>query len=92
MKVSGSNWVDVSHPNAHKGYALSQVMRDAGVHAGQVMVFGDYNNDLEMLELSDFSFAMANAHPNVLKRARYRTLSNSEQGVEHVLEQLAEQL
>ena len=46
----------------------------------------------EMLELSDFSFAMANAHPNVLKRARYRTLSNSEQGVEHVLEQLAEQL
>lgn len=92
VKVSGSNWVDVSHPDAHKGYALSQVMRDAGVHAGQVMVFGDYNNDLEMLELSDFSFAMANAHPNVLNRARYRTLSNSEQGVERVLEQLAEQL
>lgn len=92
VKVSGSNWVDVSHPNAHKGFALSQVMRETGITSDQIMVFGDYNNDLEMLELSDFSFAMANAHPNVLEKARYRTSSNSELGVERILEQLARQL
>lgn len=92
VKVSGSNWVDVSHPDAHKGHALSMLMRMRGIGPDQLMVFGDYNNDLEMLELSEYSFAMDNAHPNVLKAARYRAGSNAERGVERVLEQLLAQL
>ena len=52
------------------------------------MVFGDYNNDLEMLQLADFSFAMANAHPNVKKTANYSTKSNDELGVESILEKV----
>lgn len=52
------------------------------------MVFGDYNNDLEMLALSDYGFAMANAHPNVKKVAKYSTLSNDDNGVEHILKML----
>lgn len=31
---------------------------------------------------------MANAHPNVLKAARYQTLSNDAMGVEVVLEEV----
>ncbi len=92
VKVSGSNWVDVSHPDAHKGFALSRLMEQRGIGRHQLMVFGDYNNDLEMLALADYSFAMANAHPNVLRAARYKTGSNEEQGVEQVLEQLLAQL
>ncbi len=88
VKVSGSNWVDVSHKNAHKGYALEQLMQAKGIGPDEVMVFGDYNNDLEMLQLSDFSYAMANAHPNVKKVAKYETTSNDEFGVEQILEQL----
>ena len=45
-----------------------------------------------MLERARFSFAMANAHPNVIKKASYKTLSNEEQGVEHILQQLLDQL
>lgn len=92
VKVSGSNWVDVSHPDAHKGHALQQLMALRGIGAHQLMVFGDYNNDLEMLALSDYSFAMENAHPNVKKVARYQTASNDQGGVERVLEQLLAQL
>ncbi len=88
VKVSGANWVDVSDLNAHKGYALKKVMDDFQIAAHEIMVFGDYNNDLEMLELSDYSFAMANAHPNVLKTAKYTTHSNDDFGVERVLEKL----
>ena len=88
VKVSGSNWVDVSHKNAHKGYALGQLMQSHGLTADEVMVFGDYNNDLEMLELSNYSFAMANAHPNVKKEAKFETSSNDDFGVERILEQL----
>lgn len=88
VKVSGANWVDISHPNAHKGFALEQVMTKYGVSSNEVLVFGDYNNDIEMLQLADYSFAMANAHANVKKVANYETCSNDEFGVEKVLEQL----
>ncbi|MBO6532955.1 MAG: HAD-IIB family hydrolase, partial [Muricauda sp.] len=88
VKVSGANWVDVSNKNAHKGYALQKVMDEYQIASHELMVFGDYNNDLEMLELSDYSFAMANAHPNVLKTAKYTTHSNDDFGVERILEKL----
>lgn len=88
VKVSGSNWVDVSDSNAHKGFALEKVMAQYNVTGDELMVFGDYNNDLEMLQLANFSYAMANAHPNVKKTAKYQTLSNDENGVEHILKQV----
>lgn len=88
VKVSGANWLDISHLNAHKGYALQKILEQHQISSQEVLVFGDYNNDLEMLALSDFSFAMENAHPNVLKVAKYATASNDNFGVEQVLEKL----
>ncbi len=92
VKISGRHWVDISHPDAHKGHALKIIQDELGIGPGQTMVFGDYNNDLEMLSLSEYSFAMANAHPNVAKAARYTTLSNDQGGVEHILEKVLESL
>ena len=91
VKVSGAHWVDISHENAHKGYALERVMKLYNVSSNEVMVFGDYNNDVEMLQLSDYSFAMENAHPNVKKIANFKTLSNDSFGVETILEELIRQ-
>ena len=88
VKVSGENWLDISNINAHKGFALEKVMKSYNLKSDEVMVFGDYNNDLEMLALSDYGFAMENAHPNVKKAAKYSTLSNDEHGVEHILKLL----
>lgn len=88
VKVSGANWVDISHLNAHKGFALKQLQEKHRIAPTETLVFGDYNNDLEMLALADYSFAMANAHPNVLKAAKYATYSNDEFGVERILEKL----
>ena len=88
VKISGTNWVDISSANANKGYALQQLMANHNIKSDEIMVFGDYNNDLEMLALSDFSFAMQNAHPNVKDAANYMTVSNDEAGVELILEKL----
>ncbi len=88
VKVSGQNWLDLNHTNAHKGFALEKVMQTFGLQPNEVLVFGDYNNDLEMLALVDHSFAMANAHPEVKKVANYETKSNNAFGVETVLEKL----
>jgi Cof subfamily protein (haloacid dehalogenase superfamily) len=92
VKISGQHWVDISHRNAHKGYALEKVQEKLGISPAETLVFGDYNNDLEMLALSEYSYAMANAHPNVLKAAKYTTLSNNDYGVEHILEKLLQSL
>lgn len=88
VKVSGKNWLDLSHPNANKGYALKMLQDRLGISKAETMVFGDYNNDLEMLALADFSFSMENAHPNVTKAANYQTKSNDENGVEYILDKL----
>lgn len=88
VKISGANWVDISHPNAHKGYALEQVMAKYGISSNELLVFGDYNNDLEMLQLADHSYAMANAHPNVKEIANHETASNNEFGVEKIIEKM----
>ncbi len=86
--VSGEHWLDISHNNANKGFALNILQQKLGITKEETMVFGDYNNDLKMLELGDFSFAMENAHPNVKKIANFQTKNNNEFGVEIVLEQL----
>jgi len=86
IKVSGEKWLDISHLNAHKGNALQKVQQELGIGPEQTMVFGDYNNDLEMLQQGYFSYAMKNAHPNVIKTARFQTRSNDEFGVETILE------
>lgn len=88
VKVSGQNWVDLNHMNANKGFAVKNVMDLYGISADDVMVFGDYNNDLEMLGLSDYSFAMENAHVKVKEVANYVTASNDNFGVELILEKL----
>ena len=92
VKVSGNHWVDISHPDANKGQALSFVMAQLGIQPEELLVFGDYNNDLEMLELAHHSYAMANAHPKVKEVANYTTRSNDEFGVERVLESLLQEI
>ena len=88
VKVSGENWVDISSVNANKGYALKKLQALYQIKPEETMVFGDYNNDLEMLALGKYSYAMANAHPNVKKVAKYQTVSNDDFGVERILEKL----
>ncbi len=88
VKVSGEFWVDLSHPDANKGHALQIMQRELNISKDETLVFGDYNNDLEMMARAEYSFAMANAHHNVLAAARYTTASNDERGVERVLETL----
>ncbi|SDD51718.1 Cof-type HAD-IIB family hydrolase [Nocardioides lianchengensis] len=79
--VSGEHWTDLMAAHANKGVAVERLQRELGVTRAQTAAFGDYLNDLEMLDAADLSFAMANAHPDVLARARYVAPSHREQGV-----------
>ncbi|MFD7707093.1 Cof-type HAD-IIB family hydrolase [Streptomyces sp. NPDC059786] len=86
--VSGQHWVDVMNRTADKGAAVRRLQRDLGITPAQTLVFGDYLNDLEMLDTADWSFAMAGAHPAVLDRARYVAPAHTENGVLRVIARL----
>lgn len=85
--ISGENWVDLMNLGVHKGLAVQNLQRSMGIGAQHTVVFGDYLNDLQMLRSADYSFAMANAHPEIRTAARFRAPKNSEHGVLQVLEQ-----
>ncbi|WP_318036602.1 HAD family hydrolase [Winogradskyella bathintestinalis] len=86
--VSGNHWVDISDAITNKGHALSFLQNNLNIKSSETMVFGDYNNDLEMLKCADYSYAMANAHQDVKAVANYETETNDDFGVEKVLEHL----
>jgi hydroxymethylpyrimidine pyrophosphatase-like HAD family hydrolase len=92
VKVSANHWVDISENIANKGYAIKHIQKLYNINESETMVFGDYNNDIEMLKLGHYSYAMDNAHPNVKTIANYLTKSNNEKGVEIVIKQLIDSL
>jgi Cof subfamily protein (haloacid dehalogenase superfamily) len=85
LKISGLNWLDLSAYGSNKGAALEVIQEQMNISPEETLVFGDYMNDLEMMDRAYFSFAMKNAHPEVIKKARFVTESNDDFGVENVL-------
>ncbi|MGB9793102.1 MAG: Cof-type HAD-IIB family hydrolase, partial [Thermacetogeniaceae bacterium] len=66
-------YLEVSHPEATKGVALRVLADRLRVKREEVMAFGDSFNDLEMLEFAGIGVAVANARPEVRRRAQYVT-------------------
>ncbi len=79
--VSGAHWVDVQSTSTSKGAGIRHLQEALGITRAQTMVFGDFLNDLEMMDEADYSFAMHNAHPALKERARYVAPPNTENGV-----------
>ena len=88
VKVSANHWVDISENKANKGHAIALIQEAYNILPEETIAFGDYNNDIEMLKLAKFSFAMKNAHPDVKAVANFETKSNDENGVEYILKQI----
>lgn len=86
--VSASIWLDVMNANASKGAAIEHLQQHFEFEAQHTMSFGDYLNDLEMLAVSEHSYAMANAHERVKRVARFEAPSNRDAGVQRVIGQL----
>ncbi|PID97486.1 MAG: hydrolase [Actinobacteria bacterium] len=86
--VSGKNWADLMHVDVDKGPAVAALQRRLGVTEEQTLIFGDFLNDLGMMKHAAYSFAMANAHPQLLAAAHYVAPPNTEQGVLKVIREL----
>ena len=79
--LSSDFWVDLMTKGINKGVAVQNVQKILGVKPEECAAFGDYMNDYEMIQAVGYGFAMANAHPDLKKVAKFETASNDERGV-----------
>jgi Cof subfamily protein (haloacid dehalogenase superfamily) len=84
---SGERFIDVIHPRATKGNTLRQLLADFDILPEETIAFGNYFNDLEMIELAGLGVAMANSPDQVKDLADRVTASNNEDGVALVIEE-----
>jgi len=88
VTIPGPWTVEISAAGVSKAAALAELSSGLGVAPEEVVAFGDYPNDLPMLEWAGYAVAVANAHPDVLRVADEITASNADDGVALVLERL----
>jgi hydroxymethylpyrimidine pyrophosphatase-like HAD family hydrolase len=85
---NGRGLVEMGPIGVTKGTALAALATELGIAPQDVVAFGDMPNDLPMLAWAGTSYAMANAHPDVLAAVDLKASSNDEDGVALVLEEL----
>ncbi|MFE3600746.1 Cof-type HAD-IIB family hydrolase [Streptomyces sp. NPDC059142] len=84
--------LEISGLGVSKASTLALCCAERSISSDEVVAFGDMPNDLEMLTWAGTSYAMGNAHPDVLAAASGRTLTNNEDGVAIVIEEILDRL
>jgi Cof subfamily protein (haloacid dehalogenase superfamily) len=79
-------YLDVTHPEANKGFALSYLASKLGIAESAIATIGDQPNDTLMFRRSGLSIAMGNASEAVQKQADHVTTSSEEEGFAKAVE------
>jgi hypothetical protein len=87
-RSSPSALLEISGPGVSKASTLALCCAERGISHEEVVAFGDMPNDAEMLTWAGRSYAMGNAHPDVIAAASGRTVANNDDGVAIVIERL----
>jgi Cof subfamily protein (haloacid dehalogenase superfamily) len=85
---SSFDLVELLHPHVSKGDALRVIAADLAIPPEEVVAIGDNHNDIGMLRFAGLGVAMGNAHAEVKEIADFVTLSNAEDGVAVVIEEM----
>lgn len=90
---SQHNFFDVLPHATSKGDALEVLLDKYNVLPGEIIVFGDEDNDVEMLAKSPYSYAMPNGSKRAKAAARHIALANHDaEGVAKTLHTWLERL
>lgn len=87
---SNVHWLDIAPKGTNKGEALKALQKKYNISADETLAFGDYHNDIEILQNAKYSFAVAEAQDAVKDVADYECGSNKEMGVIDVIRDLLE--
>jgi Cof subfamily protein (haloacid dehalogenase superfamily) len=79
-------YLDVTHPDANKGFVAGYLSRMLGIPEEEIVTIGDQPNDVLMFERSGFSIAMGNASDEVKSQASAVTDSYEDEGFAKAVE------
>lgn len=79
-------YLDVTHPDANKGFVARQLAEQYGLEQAEIATIGDMPNDVLMFAHSALSIAMGNADSQVKRAARRVTDSNEKEGFAKAVE------
>src|ERR1039458_933773 len=83
---SQSYYLDITCPQANKGFVVDYLSSMFNVPANEIATIGDAQNDVSMFERSGFSIAMGNADDEVKSCAGEVTASNEDEGFARAIE------
>ncbi len=85
---SNAAYLEITRRGVDKASAIARLAARWGVPRERIVAIGDGLNDLGMLRLAGIAVAPANADPEVMAAADYRTESNDDDGVAIALDSL----
>ncbi len=89
--MDGFNIVEIYNPLVDKKKGFLEAIKYYHIDHDHTIAIGDGHNDIGLLESAHISVAMKNAHPELLKHAKYQTDDAKNQGVLKFLKNFFEQ-
>ena len=81
--------IEITHTGVDKVQAIDAICAELGITRGEVMAFGDADNDLGMIKAAGYGFAMENGAELCKREAEYIARSNEVDGVARAVERYA---
>jgi len=79
-------YLDVTHPEANKGYVVTRLSKPLDIPTAEIATIGDMPNDISMFEKGGISIAMGQAGEEVRSAATYITSSSEQEGFAKAVE------
>lgn len=71
LVCGGGQWLDVTQQGTNKGSAIAKILDIYGLTTDNLMTFGDNENDLQMLEMAKYGYAVRTATPIAKQAAAF---------------------
>ena len=91
VATSGMAGIEITSKRADKALAIKHYCAMKGIDEDEVVVIGDGENDIPMLQAFSNSYAMANANEKTKRAASHIALSNRKKGVAKLLHKICEE-
>lgn len=73
MTESGYGWIGITAKDSNKAAAVRYFQKYLNIGNDETAVFGDSANDIQMFELTEYSYAMKNAPADIRQKAKHIT-------------------
>lgn len=71
IHMAANVWIDTMDKSVDKGVGVRRIQEKLGISQEETMAFGDFYNDIPLLETAGHSFVMSNANEDMKKSATH---------------------